>query len=481
MRMDTVYWRDPKYRSVDSVYCRNPKYYFTDYYDTVRWFLAPRECGLTNHNLNDPDVYMMSVGSQLQSNASSRVYAFPHNTDKPLVAKGIVFMVSYRPGDPEPESRHANRTIMNNDKLPEYVYLMYDDTTRFPRIQAVDSIRWDTLHPKVIELPRTIDSTFLPPMYAILYEASFNHPHVLEGEFWLGGSCFSNTLWHNITGNYEHFPTYYIGPACWRRGYLYYTTTRASDYSLGESAGYWSLFETYMFSPFGIINDLTELVATSSDSAFGTVEGGGYYHDSTSAALTAIPAATYRFTHWNDGDTNNPRTVLVTQDSLFTAYFEPAPRHTVVAVADDTTMGTVDGGGEYYEDEDVVLTAIPANDSVHFSRWNDSVNDNPRHVTLRSDTVFTAFFAHGMGIKETLAEARFILSPNPTTGKVAVATGGVEGVLTVYDAAGHEVQRMTVEKGRKTVELDLAALPRGTYFVTLATPTATSTQRLVLQ
>ena len=57
--------------------------------------------------------------------------------------------------------------------------------------------------------------------------------------------------------------------------------------------------------------------------------------------------------------------------------------------------------------------------------------------------------------------------------------GGV--CIILRDAAGHEVLKMKVEKGQKAVELDLAALPKGTYFVTLATPQASATQRLVLQ
>ena len=79
------------------------------------------------------------------------------------------------------------------------------------------------------------------------------------------------------------------------------------------------------------------------------------------------------------------------------------------------------------------------------------------------------------------AASLFTLTPNPTTGTVRVEMGDLEGELALHDAAGHEVLRMTVEKGQKSVELDLAALPKGTYLVTLATPTGTGTQRLVLQ
>ena len=63
-----------------------------------------------------------------------------------------------------------------------------------------------------------------------------------------------------------------------------------------------------------------ELNATSNDIMFGTVdinEGEGC----AERVLTATPASCYHFTAWNDGNTDNPRTITVTQDTTFTANF----------------------------------------------------------------------------------------------------------------------------------------------------------------
>ncbi len=63
-----------------------------------------------------------------------------------------------------------------------------------------------------------------------------------------------------------------------------------------------------------------ELNVSSNDITFGTVvinEG----EDCAERALTATPASCYHFTAWNDGNTNNPRTITVTQDTTFTANF----------------------------------------------------------------------------------------------------------------------------------------------------------------
>ena len=88
-------------------------------------------------------------------------------------------------------------------------------------------------------------------------------------------------------------------------------------------------------------------------------------------------------------------------------------------------------------------------------------------------------------------EVLFTLSPNPTMGRVVVghtpqslrdsSPNLGEQLITIRDAAGHEVQRQAAPAGQKTIEIDLAGLPVGTYFVTLVTPTATATQRLVVQ
>ena len=63
-----------------------------------------------------------------------------------------------------------------------------------------------------------------------------------------------------------------------------------------------------------------ELNATSNDITFGTVginEGEGC----AEKILTATPVSCYHFTAWNDGNTDNPRTITVTQDTTFTANF----------------------------------------------------------------------------------------------------------------------------------------------------------------
>ena len=127
------------------------------------------------------------------------------------------------------------------------------------------------------------------------------------------------------------------------------------------------------------------------NSAYGSVLGGGMYAENSTATLTAVPNTGYHFTQWQDGNTTNPRTITVTGNATYTAYFA-ADQYTVTATSADATMGSVTGGGTYSYGTTATLTATP-NYGYHFTAWNDGNTDNPRTVTVTSDTALTAAFA----------------------------------------------------------------------------------------
>lgn len=65
------------------------------------------------------------------------------------------------------------------------------------------------------------------------------------------------------------------------------------------------------------------ITATSTNPAMGTVTGGGTYNGGATATLTATPNMGYHFVQWQDGNTQNPRTITVTGDATYTATFAP--------------------------------------------------------------------------------------------------------------------------------------------------------------
>ncbi len=136
---------------------------------------------------------------------------------------------------------------------------------------------------------------------------------------------------------------------------------------------------------------LYTITVVSSDGSMGSATGGGSYYEGETATLTATPNVGCRFVQWNDGNTDNPRTITVTEDGEYTASFAVIPTYTITAVSADETRGTVTGGGTYYEGETVTLTAT-ANDGYVFGSWTDGNTDNPRNVTVTENTTYTATF-----------------------------------------------------------------------------------------
>lgn len=59
----------------------------------------------------------------------------------------------------------------------------------------------------------------------------------------------------------------------------------------------------------------------SSDANWGTVTGGGTFAQGTSITVSASPKAGYAFDRWNDGDTNQTRSIVVDSDRTLTAIF----------------------------------------------------------------------------------------------------------------------------------------------------------------
>ena len=109
----------------------------------------------------------------------------------------------------------------------------------------------------------------------------------------------------------------------------------AGSKSKYQEAKYWRNFTNIQET--GVT--LYRVEAYSSDESMGSVMGGGEYAEGTVATLAAIPASGYCFVQWSDGNTENPRQITVTEDVSLTAEFSAAARLTVSS--NDDTMGSV--------------------------------------------------------------------------------------------------------------------------------------------
>ena len=121
----------------------------------------------------------------------------------------------------------------------------------------------------------------------------------------------------------------------------------------------------------------------------------GYINGSSSGeyldniALTAEPNYGYHFTQWSDGNTDNPRSLVLTQDTILTAEFAI---NTYTLTTKSNGNGNVTGNGTYKHGENVIISAT-ADIGYHFVQWNDGNTDNPRTLVLTQDTILTAEFA----------------------------------------------------------------------------------------
>ena len=66
----------------------------------------------------------------------------------------------------------------------------------------------------------------------------------------------------------------------------------------------------------------------------------GTYECETTLILTATPNDCYQFTQWSDGNTDNPRTIVVNEDATYTAEFMPIP-YTITVESADESQGSV--------------------------------------------------------------------------------------------------------------------------------------------
>ena len=112
--------------------------------------------------------------------------------------------------------------------------------------------------------------------------------------------------------------------------------------------------------------------------------------DDDNAIIEAVANYGYHFVQWNDGNTDNPRNIVVTEDVTYTAEFA-ANTYVVSTDVHEEIMGNVTGAGEYLYTEEATLTAV-ANEFYRFVQWSDGVTDNPRSVVVEKDSLFIAEF-----------------------------------------------------------------------------------------
>ena len=118
--------------------------------------------------------------------------------------------------------------------------------------------------------------------------------------------------------------------------------------------------------------------------------------------ITALPDYGYHFVRWNDGNTDNPRTIVLASDTTFTAEFAKNT-YTISTTSANPEWGIATGGKSALYLDEVEISAT-ANYGYHFVKWNDGNTSNPRTVSVTEDKTYTATFAKNVYPITTNAE-----------------------------------------------------------------------------
>ena len=169
----------------------------------------------------------------------------------------------------------------------------------------------------------------------------------------------------------------------------------------------------------------------------GTVTGGGSYNYGGTATLEATPATGYSFVNWNDGNTENPRTITVTGAASYVANFE----------LNSYTVTWMNEGEAIEIDENVPYGTMPSYDgatpvkasdaqySYEFSGWT------PEIAEVTGNATYTATYT------ETLRDYTITASANPTEGGTITGEGsytyGAIATLTATANTGYDFVNWT--------------------------------------
>ena len=130
------------------------------------------------------------------------------------------------------------------------------------------------------------------------------------------------------------------------------------------------------------------VTASANPAEGGSVNGAGEYAKGSNVTLTATPATGYEFVNWTEGETVVSTSTqynfdLLSDVNLVANFKIPVPdavKYQVNASANDNTMGTVTGTGEYEENATAILTATP-NVGYQFVNWTVGGEEKSTNTT----------------------------------------------------------------------------------------------------
>ena len=233
-------------------------------------------------------------------------------------------------------------------------------------------VRWsdgNTDNPRsvVITQETSYIAQFAPNQYTLTVQSSDNLKGGVQGS---GTYEYASPQTISATANYGyHFVR-------WSDG----STTNPRIYTISDNA---TITADFAANDYGI-------TLAASSPTMGMVNGAGTSPYLSTKQIAAIANHGYHFVQWNDGISESPRAVVMTQDTAFTAEFAPN-QYTLTVQSSDDTKGSVTGSGTFGYKTEHTITAT-ANTGYHFVRWSDGSTTNPRTYTISDNATIIAEF-----------------------------------------------------------------------------------------
>ena len=169
------------------------------------------------------------------------------------------------------------------------------------------------------------------------------------------------------------------------------------------------------------------------------------FFEGTHFNLYAYPATGYKFVSWSDGNTDNPRLIIMPAHNV---YLDPIvevdesqnPKGAIINASATEGQGSITGftSGWYAEGTELTITAVPA-EGYKFVQWSDGEVSNPYFLTVedKKNINITAMFepittaVSNVESQQTSIESRKVLH----NGILFIERNG-----KIYNAQGAEVK-----------------------------------------
>ncbi len=191
-------------------------------------------------------------------------------------------------------------------------------------------------------------------------------------------------------------------------------TDQAANLSLNNASIQWGSISD---KSLGILDDSPKYeinyLTPALESLCLTSDFGLSFFEGTYINLRAYPAPGYKFVSWSDGNTDNPRLIIMPAHNV---YLDPIvevddsqiPKGAIINASATEGQGTITNftSGWYAEGTELTITAQPA-EGYEFVEWSDGNTANPYYLTVedgKNINITALFCEKGQGIENIQVE-----------------------------------------------------------------------------